>query len=398
MVRVRERVAVVLGATLVACYAPTPHPGAPCTDGVCPTGLVCSPATNTCERSAVDPPDDAAILLDSAVEIDGALIVPPDARACFGAGLLDICLATPPSAPLQIASTTTIDTQSSPMCVAYTGTNPGAYCVITGTSVSIAAGATLRATGGKPLVILSTGTATIDGTVDVGAGGAGANPSVCVAGGTPGASEGGPGGSFSGVGGSGGGKVTGLGPAGAAAVTTPAVRGGCRGGNGNGATPGTGGAGGGAVYVIAASTLTIDGTIDAAGAPGTGAAVAGGGGGGGAGGFIGLDAPTVTIAAAGSVFANGGGGGEGATPHSGGLDGARSASPTVAGSGGGDNAPHGGDGGAGSVGGSRAGTPGSAGGSCGQNASAGGGGGGGAGMIYVFPVQTLGGQVSPPRS
>ena len=45
----------VLAATLVmGCYTPTPQPGAPCPDGICPSGLVCSPATRTCELSATD--------------------------------------------------------------------------------------------------------------------------------------------------------------------------------------------------------------------------------------------------------------------------------------------------------------------------------------------------------
>jgi hypothetical protein len=45
--------AVVVAAMLAGCYSPTPQPGAPCANGQCPSGLVCSPATNTCEREAV---------------------------------------------------------------------------------------------------------------------------------------------------------------------------------------------------------------------------------------------------------------------------------------------------------------------------------------------------------
>ena len=36
------------------CYAPHPQPGAPCGSGSCPAGLVCSPATQTCELHALD--------------------------------------------------------------------------------------------------------------------------------------------------------------------------------------------------------------------------------------------------------------------------------------------------------------------------------------------------------
>lgn len=40
---------------VAACYSPTPRPGAPCGDnGACPSALVCSPATQTCEPTAVD--------------------------------------------------------------------------------------------------------------------------------------------------------------------------------------------------------------------------------------------------------------------------------------------------------------------------------------------------------
>jgi hypothetical protein len=56
---------VVVGL-LVGCYSPRPPAGAPCPDHVCPAPLVCSPATGTCEISAIDasgpdaPPDVAA--------------------------------------------------------------------------------------------------------------------------------------------------------------------------------------------------------------------------------------------------------------------------------------------------------------------------------------------------
>ncbi|HTL36120.1 MAG TPA: hypothetical protein VL326_23475, partial [Kofleriaceae bacterium] len=49
---------VVVVGMLAGCYSPQPHAGAPCPDGVsCPTGLVCSPATLTCETSAMPKPD-----------------------------------------------------------------------------------------------------------------------------------------------------------------------------------------------------------------------------------------------------------------------------------------------------------------------------------------------------
>lgn len=45
---------------VAACYAPSLKVGSPCDLSPCPTGLVCSPATLTCERSASDGMDDAA--------------------------------------------------------------------------------------------------------------------------------------------------------------------------------------------------------------------------------------------------------------------------------------------------------------------------------------------------
>ncbi|HEY5948240.1 MAG TPA: hypothetical protein VIV40_22240 [Kofleriaceae bacterium] len=58
---------------LAGCYAPSPPAGSPCLDGVCPTGLVCSPATNTCEHGSADrdaAPDDA--LTDANPPSDGS--------------------------------------------------------------------------------------------------------------------------------------------------------------------------------------------------------------------------------------------------------------------------------------------------------------------------------------
>ena len=394
------------GVLLAACYAPQPSVGAQCANGgVCPTGLVCSPATNTCETFAVQidatsPPADAAVDIDATMIASDATVIDA-APTCYGTGLLSICPTTAPTTPVVLNAA--INTQSSPLCKPYTGANQNAYCVVQGTSVSVTA--TVRATGSKPLVILATGTITVDSTLDVSDGGANYNPGSCSAGGTPTTAQGGAGGSFTGRGGAGGGVASGLGPTGGATTSTPAVRGGCNGGTGSGATAGVGGRGGGAVYLIAKTSISVSATggitaIGGAGAgasaPGDAASAGAGGGGGGSGGFIGFDAPTVTVA--GIVFANGGGGGEGATPLKDGNDGGASAGPTMAGGGGSGAAPKGGDGGIGSSGATRAGGNASAGGSCGRGGASGGGGGGGAGMIYVHPAQTLGGQVAPPPS
>lgn len=388
--RVSGLVALSLGA---ACYAPSPQPGAPCANGACPSGLVCAPATQTCELAAGV---DAAIDLRDAGRLDGANVAvdaSPDAPSCYGAGLVKVCPSAPITSPLSITSTTVVDTDASPLCIAYSDGVDDAYCVIAGTVVTIAENRRLRAVGSRPLVVVATTAMVIGGTIDVSAG-AGANPPTCVAP-TPATNkQGGAGGSFQGRGGSGAAAVSGLGPMSAPATTTPAFRGGCPGGAGAGPNGGSGGSGGGALYLIAPS-IAIDGTLDASGAGGNGGTNASGGGGGGSGGFIGLDAPMVIVAAGARVFANGGGGGEGGTPNRGGNGGTTPGSPSAA-SGGSGGANHGGNGGAGSGDGRLDGADGDAGGNCGRGGSSGGGGGGGAGFIYVFPAQALGGAISPP--
>ncbi|HEY5928648.1 MAG TPA: hypothetical protein VIV11_43480 [Kofleriaceae bacterium] len=65
---------LVAAGLLAGCYAPAPPAGAPCVDGMCPTGLVCSLATYTCETTGVDPDarvDDDARLDDAATDAPG---------------------------------------------------------------------------------------------------------------------------------------------------------------------------------------------------------------------------------------------------------------------------------------------------------------------------------------
>lgn len=46
--------ALVVATVLAGCYSPHPQAGTPCPTGACPDPLVCSPATRTCETTAVD--------------------------------------------------------------------------------------------------------------------------------------------------------------------------------------------------------------------------------------------------------------------------------------------------------------------------------------------------------
>ncbi|HET9989301.1 MAG TPA: hypothetical protein VFQ65_12310, partial [Kofleriaceae bacterium] len=67
---------------LAACYAPHLGSGSPCSEGPCPAGLVCSPASQTCELVAVD----AASLADTPVVThDSAALAPPSNDTAGGA-------------------------------------------------------------------------------------------------------------------------------------------------------------------------------------------------------------------------------------------------------------------------------------------------------------------------
>ncbi len=106
MVEMRWLLAVL---AIAGCYSPDLPTGSPCVSGVCPDGLVCSPATQTCERTAID-----ARVADGSVDAlrpDAALDAPPDAAAAtatliqqntaYGAAptaSLSVTLATTPTA------------------------------------------------------------------------------------------------------------------------------------------------------------------------------------------------------------------------------------------------------------------------------------------------------------
>lgn len=325
---------------------------------------------------------------------DGGPIDTPDVPGtdvCFGTGLVRPCFASAPMNPVSL--TAPINTDTSPLCNA--DPRNAAWCVIPGTTIGVQGG--VVATGARPLVLVATMTIGIQGTLEVasyrgGSIGAGANPVACNAGTAPGTSGGGGGGSFGGQGGNGGGTNNAATAGGISGTTMPApttLRGGCAGQNGNGGSPGAGGAGGGAVYLIADSSITVDGSINASGAGGNpGVTGTSGAGGGGSGGFIGIDTPSCTNN--GAIFANGGGGAEGSGSTTlGGVGG-----DPIGGAGGaagGGLSTNGGDGGAGQGGA----TTNAGGGNNGTATGGGGGGGGGVGIIRVNRGAIGGGVVSP---
>ena len=262
---------------------------------------------------------------DAVVAPDGAAGGPIDGSTpCYGrngpggAGLFQFCTNT--SVPFPTLSTTTFNTDQDPICEP----SAAAACVIVSPVIDIIG--TVNAVGSRPLVLISTTTLTVMGTIDVSSNttaqntavnkGAGADDTTCTPPHPSLESSGGPGGTFGTPGGAGGGSsVTSATPIG----TVDKVRGGCPGSNGTigeDSSAGAGGASGGAVYLIAGTSITIGdaAVVNASGALGFGgphdanddAFPGGGGGGGGAGGLIGFDAPTVTVA--GIVMANGAGG------------------------------------------------------------------------------------------
>lgn len=278
--------------------------------------------------------------------------------------------------------------------------------IVVADSISLGSTATLRATGTRPLMLVSWSTMTIDGLIDVSSGagpGAGANPTECsghaptVGTSTTNGGGGGGGAGFQnngGGGGTGGSSGDGVGGAAGGTVATPTfIRGGCRGATGGAGdqTAVQGGHGGGAVHLVAHDSIAIAGRISAGGAGGAGANLDGGGGGGGSGGYMSFEAPSMTVGGGAILAANGGGGGGGADTivAPAGQNGQLSATAATGGSVAG--------GGPGGDGGVQA-TPN---GSNGTNSADGAGGGGGAVGFVIFygtPAINGGATVSPAQT
>jgi hypothetical protein len=317
---------------------------------------------------------------------------------CYGAGLVQVCFDSEPNGPLAIAQN--IDTGALG-CSTHVISGATGMCVFAGTTINIASGTQVLATGpttSVPLVLVATDTMTIDGTLDASAHHnssatpAGGNYGSCQAGTNPGSGSyggGGQGGSFRDKGGDGGaGGSTSGGVAGAALATPTALHGGCSGRSG-GNQGGSGGKGGGAMYLIAGTSITVTGRIDASGAGGSGEGDSNycGGGAGGTGGMLGLDAPSVNVS--GAVCAVGGGGAAGTTGNSG-ANGGDASGGTIACTPGAGATAEGGAGNGGTGGGASAASTGMSSGSGG-----GGGGGGSSGFIAIYGTLSGSGVVVP---
>jgi len=316
---------------------------------------------------------------------------------------------------LRIGSDTRWDTGScaslpgSPMTVTQVG-GPE-LCVVRTARFSIESGSELRVQGPRPLVILASEYAHIDGDIDVsangttaGPGGSGPGTLVSASGGGLGesgrhtgtyADGGGGGGGMCGPGGAGGSGSSATGGAGGAAAGASSglspLRGGWGGGRGGtGGSAGAGGGGGGAVQISVRGLLRVRGAILAGGGGGNGGLDGvsgddniGAGGGGGSGGAVLLEAESIVFESGGFVRANGGGGGGASSCHGcgnaeDGTDGRDHATRPPGGA-------RGASSGFGEDGGDGGGSPldGAAGGTRTNSNSNGGGGGGGAGCVYI---------------
>ena len=325
----------------------------------------------------------------AADEVAGACLetVPPAGCAAWTPRHFTACALPTPAGPIDIATARTYDTDSGEFDVPVLHTSnvvaqmTGAMVrVISVSSFTVELGGSLRVTGSLPLVIAAWDSITITGRIDVnsqrgGATAAGANPMECMAstpgGAAPDAGSGGGGaGGFQGIGGDGGSAgfpMVAMGGMGGAAATmstlAASVRGGCPGAPSGAAGPGAvapatpassaaPGAGGGALQLTAQRSIAIAGRLLAGGAGGSGGPLASsaGGGGGGSGGYLGLEAPAISVT--GALAANGGGGGGGAGTDRPGGDGAdANAGATAARGGAGGGAMGGctGDGGSGTL-------------------------------------------------
>lgn len=313
-------------------------------------------------------------------------------------GFLDLCAQAAPVGSFVITSTE-INTDTDDRCRVLKQASGPDVCLFYFQDVEVQGGGTLLAYGARPFALVAGGALKIAGTLDVssrrsrptkrGAGGALAPAAgVCAFVSNPAKARGGGGGGAGGtfaMQGGGGGTGNGDGLGGGAAnsaggtpgpmIALPAsLRGGCNGqegADGQNAPGGLMGLGGGAVY-LAASSLTITGSVLAGGSGGGGGDRDDGGGGGGSGGMIVAQSGDLRIS--GTLLATGGGGGKGGNGTQNGQAGDDATTPTAAKGGGGNQG--GGEGGDGAT---------LATGARGMNDGAGaGGGGGGTGFILLL--------------
>src|SRR5690349_13850807 len=73
-----------------------------------------------------------------------ASVPPVDASACVGGGLVQLCLSDLPAGAFAVSASVQIDADRDSRCESFTPANTS-WCVISGTRITVAAGATLSA-------------------------------------------------------------------------------------------------------------------------------------------------------------------------------------------------------------------------------------------------------------
>lgn len=352
------RVLWIGAAMLVACYSPSPTPGAPCGPGdVCPSGLECRVGICVLPGGSADAAVDACT---AAPRCEGDMLVTCTGQetCAYGCSADEVahCARLAPSngltpellegatADVNEVDDWTFDTDDGEIkkgniilrapgegVIAGIGfTLVGNVGVFTANSFAVPIDSTWKVEGNNAAVLFARTTIMVAGVLDAGAdsggfggpGGSNSNASTSTGGcrGRAGRAiesglkgEGGGGGGGATPGGNGGASTmsgaTGIGgPQCDGAPSTIPLVGGNAGGAGAGSTSNDGGGGGGALALVAMQSITIT-SEGAVGAPGGGGAVLStgdGGGGGGSGGAVLLEAPVVTVE--GALTANGGGG------------------------------------------------------------------------------------------
>jgi hypothetical protein len=309
---------------------------------------------------------------DGATDRARDALLPPDLGCLLGTSANGQCRTFPPSNPAApqldcpgatvISTLVVIDTDLCSVPLAACASSPpttAAFCVIQLGSLHVTPAGTLRARGGRPLILTVLGAALVEGLIDVGGHGVEPGPGGAT-GGIPGSVKLKIGADGAGLGkgvachcptesdddcgGSGAGYGSKGAQGGEDGCNNPGQPGGAYGqaalvpllGGSGGASgaeqekpgpAGLGGAGGGALQLSAQGGLWVKGAIAAGGGGGQGSlncsgcslgsAGEGGGGGGGSGGGILLEAPL--IKGGGWIAANGGGGGGGSIFGAGGA-------------------------------------------------------------------------------
>src|ERR1044071_1534181 len=136
--------------------------GITCAAGTCPGQLVCNAADQLCYAPAAGACTDAGILGPGPDDGDGG----PVSGTCYGHDPFQACVG-PPAGPQRWVTRTVIDTDTCPPDLGGQTINigPVGVCAVVATEIAITT--TVETHGSRPLVLVSLGAITINGTIDV---------------------------------------------------------------------------------------------------------------------------------------------------------------------------------------------------------------------------------------